>query len=135
MHLQIAIACDSAIDYADRLCILGTFDTIQAHDFPVIRTQCSFVFQISWGKSEEGVHSIQIQFMDEDGKQTLDDIKNAIKVRVPAGRYFTSTNHIINVHQLKFTRPGGYQAAISVDDRHLGEVQLQVVQDEESQGE
>ena len=65
MHLQIAVACDAAIDYTNRLCILGTFDTIQTRDFPVAKTQCSFVFQIGWGKSEEGVHSVQVRFMDE----------------------------------------------------------------------
>ena len=127
MNLQIAVACDSAVEYANRLCLLGTFDTIEARAFPAIKTHCSFVFQIGWGKSEEGNHTVRVHFMNEDGQQMLDDIQSNIKVAVPAGRFFTPTNHIINIQQLKFARPGSYLAAISVDDDHLGEVQLQVI--------
>ena len=127
MNLQIAVACDSAAEYANRLCLLGTFDTIEAQIFPTVKTHCSFVFQIGWGKSEEGSHTVKVRFMNEDGQQMLDDIQANIGVAVAEGRFFTSTNHIINIQQLKFARPGSYLAAISVDDDHLGEVQLQVI--------
>ncbi len=34
MNIQIAVLCDSAVEYQSRLCILGTFDTIRTHKLP-----------------------------------------------------------------------------------------------------
>lgn len=130
MYLQIAAICDSAYEYENRLCLLGTFDTIEADEFPFIKSACSYVFQMLWKKEEEGVRLINVQYVNEEGQKTLSDLEYTIKVEIPHGRNTVSTNCIINLQQLKFTKAGNYFAHIYIDNKKSGSVQLEVVRKE-----
>jgi hypothetical protein len=46
MNIQIAVLCDSAVEYQNRLCVLGTFDTIRTHQLPTTKPRCSIALQI-----------------------------------------------------------------------------------------
>lgn len=127
MHVQIATFCDSASEYSNRLCILGTLDTLIADSFPYVRNHCCVALKLMWGKSEEGGHTVRIRFMDEDGKPTLDELSSQIVVKVPQGQYVVSTSHVITMHQLKFPRPGAYLTAVLADGALAAEIELQVL--------
>lgn len=127
MNIQVAVLCDSAIEYQNRLCILGTFDTIKTHQLPATKPQCSIALQILWAKIEEGHHTIKTKFMDEDGKPTLKTVNSSINVSIPPTSSFLTTNHILNIQQLKFVRTGNYLIVIHVDGEVKAEIQLQVL--------
>lgn len=127
MRVQMAVACDYAAEYNGRLCVTGTFDTINAQDLPFVKNQCSFAVQFNWGKSEEGAHKIRAHFMNEDGQQTLEDLEMDFLVYVPEEQYFTTTNHIITLQQVKFFKAGNYLVAIYLDGIVVAEIQLQIV--------
>ena len=127
MHVQIATYCDSASEYDNRLCILGTLDTLKADAWPYRRNHCCVALKLMWGKSEEGFHTVRVSFMDEDGRPTLEELKSRLKVRVPKDQYFVSSNHVIHLHQLTFHAAGTYMATVHVDDVLAQEIQLQVI--------
>ncbi len=131
MNIQVAVLCDSALEYQNRLCILGTFDTIRTHQLPVIKPQCSIALQILWSKIEEGPHTIKMRFMDEDGNPTLKAVNSTVKILIPPTSSFVTTNHILNIQQLKFTRTGNYLIVIDIDGDMKAEIQLQVLQMED----
>lgn len=126
MNVIMAVACDSAVEYAGRLCVLGTFDTIAGTQLPIVKPHCSLVVQIQWDKSDEGRHRIQARFMNEDGSRTLNDLESAVQVTIPDPRLFLTTNHIINLQQLKFHQAGTYLIAVVVDDQTEAEIHIQV---------
>jgi hypothetical protein len=95
MNIQVAVLCDSAIEYQNRLCILGTFDTIRTHQLPATKPQCSIALQILWNKTEEGTHAIKTRFMDDDGNPTLEAVNSSVKISVPPTSSFLTTNHIL----------------------------------------
>ncbi len=128
MNIQIAVLCDSAVEYENRLCILGTFDTIRTHKLPATKPQCSIALQILWNKTEEGPHTLKTRFMDEDGNPTLEAVNSSVKVSVPPTSSFLTTNHILNIQQLKFVRTGNYLIVIDIDGNMKAEIQLQVLQ-------
>ncbi len=128
MNIQIAVLCDSAIEYQNRLCILGTFDTIRTHQLPVTKPQCSIALQILWNKTDEGTHAIKTRFMDDDGNPTLEAVNSSVKIPVPPPSSFLTTNHILNIQQLKFVKTGNYLIVIDVDGDMKAEIQLQVLQ-------
>ncbi len=128
MNIQVAVLCDSALEYQNRLCILGTFDTIRTHQLPVIKPQCSIAVQILWSKVEEGPHTIKMRFMDEDGKPTLKPVNSSIKISIPPASSFVATNHILNFQQLEFKKTGNYLIVIEIDEILKTEIQLQVLQ-------
>ena len=127
MNIQVAILCDSATEYQNRLCILGIFDTIRTHKLPATKPQCSIALQILWTKIEEGSHTIKTRFMDDDGNPTLKPVNSSVEVIIHPKSSFVSTNHILNIQQLKFTKTGNYLIVIDIDGKMATEIQLQVL--------
>ncbi len=127
MNIQVAILCDSATEYQNRLCILGIFDTIRTHQLPATKPQCSIALQILWTKIEEGSHTIKTKFMDDDGNPTLKPVNSPVEVLIPPKSSFVTTNHILNIQQLKFTKTGNYLIVIDIDEKMVTEIQLQVL--------
>lgn len=128
MDMQIAILCDAATDNSGKLNILGTFDTIYTTQLPAIHPQCSIALRMAFNKAEEGIHKTRLTFMDEDGKPVMPEIPMAFEVKVPDDTIFVSRNFIVNIHQLKFDRPGLYSVDISMDGRQVGSISLLVKQ-------
>ena len=128
MNIQVAVLCDSAVEHRNRLCILGTFDTIRTHQLPATKPQCSIALQILWTKIEEGAHTIKTRFMDEDGNPILKVVNASVKITIPPTSSFVTTNNILNIQQLKFTKAGNYLIVIDIDDDMKTEIQLQVLQ-------
>ncbi len=128
MNIQIAVLCDSAVEYQNRLCILGTFDTISTRQLPDTKPQCSIALQILWNKTEEGTHTIKTRFMDDDGNPTLGAVNSSVKISIPPASSFLTTNHILNIQQLKFVRTGNYLIVIDINGNMKAEIQLQVLQ-------
>ena len=93
MNIQVAILCDSATEYQNRLCILGIFDTIRTHKLPATKPQCSIALQILWTKIEEGSHTIKTKFMDDDGNPTLKPVNSSVEVIIPPKSSFVTTYH------------------------------------------
>ncbi len=131
MNIQIAVLCDSAVEYQSKLCILGTFDTIRTYKLPTTKPQCSIALQILWNKTEEGTHTIKTRFMDDDGNPTLGAVNSSVKISVPPTSSFLTTNHILNIQQLKFIKKGNYLIVIDINGNMKAEIQLQVLQIEE----
>ena len=127
MNIQVAILCDSATEYQNRLCILGIFDTIRTLQLPATKFQCSITLQILWTKIEEGSHTIKTKFMDDDGNPTLKPVNSSVEVIIPPKSSFVTTNHILNIQQLKFTKTGNYLIVIDIDGKMATEIQLQVL--------
>ena len=128
MNIQVAVLCDSAIEYQNRLCILGTFDTIRTHQLPATKPQFSIALQILWSKIEGGAHTIKTRFMDEDGNPIMKAVNASVKITIPPTSSFVTTNHILNIQQLKFTKAGNYLIVIDIDVDMKTEIQLQVLQ-------
>jgi hypothetical protein len=128
MDLQIAVLCDAATDNAGKLNILGTFDTIYTHQMPAVHPQCAIALRLSFSKVEEGSHKVRMGFMDEDGKAVMPNIDVPVEVRLPEDAIFVSRNFIVNIHQLKFEKPGLYSVDIGLDGRQVGSIPLLIKQ-------
>ncbi|MBD3321228.1 MAG: hypothetical protein GF350_09055 [Chitinivibrionales bacterium] len=115
-----------AYDYGGKLCILGTFDTIETAKLPVLRASCAYAFQIRWVKGESGIHEVKVQFVTEDGETTLDEMVSNLKLSVSSGKNIILTNHVINFQQLKFNNYGNYYAILIADERKIGHVQVHI---------
>ena len=65
--------------------------------------------------------------MDEDGNPTLKAVNATVKISIPPTSSFVTTNHILNIQQLKFTKTGNYLIVIDIDGDMKTEIQLQVL--------
>ncbi len=128
MNVQIAVLCDAATDYAGKLNLLGTFDTIVTQQLPAVHPQCSVALRIVFSKVEEGQHKVKMNFVDEDGRFVMPSIDIPVDVMLPPDASFVARNFLINMQQLKFEKPGQYAIDIAVDGRQETSIPLQVKQ-------
>lgn len=126
MNIQVAVLCDAATDYAGKLNILGTFDTILTHHLPAFHPQCSIALRIAFSRIEEGSHKVKMNFVDEDGKFVMPSIDMPVDVVVPPEVNFLVRNFIINIQQLKFDKPGQYAIDIAINGRQETSIPLLV---------
>ena len=128
MNVQIAVLCDAATDYAGKLNLLGTFDTVVTQQLPAVHPQCSVALRIVFSKVEEGQHKVKMNFVDEDGRFVMPSIDIPVDVMLPPDASFVARNFLINTQQLKFEKPGQYAIDIAVDGRQETSIPLQVKQ-------
>lgn len=128
MELQVAVLCDAATDNNGKLNILGTFDTIFAHQFPAIHPQCSIALRVLFNKVEEGHHELRVNFVDEDGHSLMPPVPIPLDVVVPEETIFVSRNFIVNIQKLKFDKEGLYSIDLAMDGRQEGSIPLLVKQ-------
>src|SRR5688500_15346917 len=127
MDIQAAVLCDSATDYREKLCILGTFDTIITNTWPSTHTHCSIAIRIVFRDTDEGPHKLKLRLINEDGKNILPNIEPELHVKLPENVYFYSRNLIFNLQQIKFEQAGLYSIDIMFDDLKISRIPLQVV--------
>ena len=127
MDIQVAALCDSAVDYSGKLSLLGAFDTIIAQTLPAVHPQCSIALRLVFRKEEEGIHTMRVNFVDEDGKSIIPPLETTINVQLPEDFYFATNNLILNLQQLTFQKEGLYSVDIAIDNMTSIGIPLQIM--------
>jgi hypothetical protein len=133
MDVQIAALCDSAADYNGKLCILGAFDSIYVRQFPAVHPHCSIALRLVFNHDEEGRHQLRLALIDEDGRSLLPKIEPVIEVRLGKDGFFATTNLVFNLQGLKFDKAGQYSIDITLDQKIIARIPLQVIHVPEQQ--
>jgi len=128
MTIQVAVLCDAATDYNGKLCLLGTFDTIYAPQMPTQHPQCAVAVRIAFDRVEEGLHTLNLNFVDEDGQPIMKNMQIPVEAVFPADATFISRNVVVNILQLTFSKVGLYSVDLSIDERSLSSIPLAVKQ-------
>jgi hypothetical protein len=129
MEIQVATLCDYATDYGGKLCVMGTFDTIAAHQLPVIHPHCALALRVCFKLGDEGHHKFSIRFIDADGNNVIDPpFEPTIDVSFPNDAYFITRNIIIAMQRLKFERAGHYSIDISANGELPSRIPVRIMQ-------
>lgn len=132
MQLQLATLCDSASDYQGKLCILGAFDTLCAHQFPVVHPQCSLALRLLFEHNDQGHHEVNIRLLDEAGLEVMPAFTPAMDVSFPSGFVpFVTRNLVLNLQRLRFEKPGVYRFHINMNEETLTSIPLRVTRFDE----
>ncbi|HPH33112.1 MAG TPA: hypothetical protein PLB49_14730, partial [Chitinophagaceae bacterium] len=99
METEIFTLCDFAQDNQSKLTIVGTFDSIQAPQFPVTHPGCAIACRLRFGVKETGDHEFKIQLTDSTGKDLLQPVTGVITVRPPVNGQFAAANIVLNFNQ------------------------------------
>lgn len=132
MQLQIATICDSAVDYQGKLCVLGAFDTLCAHKFPVTHPQCSLALRMLFEYREQGRHDLCIRLIAEDGVELMPAYTQSMDVTFATGAApFMTWIKVLNLQGLSFPKPGVYRFLITLGKEVLTAIPLRVTRFEE----
>lgn len=116
MELEIFTLCDFAQDNNSKLTIVGTFDSINARQFPVAHPSCSIACRMRFSVKETGSHHFKIRLVDATGKETIQPVQGDITIGNPPNGQFASINVVINFNQLQFEKPGRYSFELYIND-------------------
>jgi hypothetical protein len=126
MNIQVAVLCDAATDDNGKLNLLGAFDTIYTQQLPAIHPQCSIALRVTFFSGDEGKHSLQLNFVDADGRSIAKFPPIPVEVALPEDMHFGTRNYIVNLQQLKFDNPGLYSIDVTLDGQPQASVPLLV---------
>jgi hypothetical protein len=132
MTIQVAVLCDAAADYNGKLNLLGTFDTIYSPVMPTQHPQCSVAVRIAFDRMEEGPHTLEVSFVDEDGHPIMRSMKLPGEVVFPPEATFASRNFIVNIQQMVFAKEGLYSVNLAMDGSALCSIPLVIKQMEKN---
>jgi hypothetical protein len=124
MKLEIFTLCDSAIDYAGKLCILGAFDSVQGKTTPVVVQHCAIAGRLRFHRIEEGKHKLTVTVADQDGKIILPKIEAELGVSIGETAQSAAVNLVMAVNRLKLEEFGEYTVDLGIDGVHLGSLPL-----------
>jgi hypothetical protein len=115
MEIEIFTLSDFAQDNNSKLTIVGTFDSIQAKQFPVQHPACTVACRLRFAAKEAGNHDFKLRLIDAAGKELIKPIEGDINIGAPANGQFASINIVVNFNQLQFEKPGRYSFELYID--------------------
>lgn len=124
MHIEVFTLCDAAADYQGRLSILGIFDTILATQMPAVHPFCSVALRIRFERIEQGEQKLRLHIVDDDGNPVIPEINGTFTVNVPKNLPIATTNLVLNLGQLKFTKHGEYEINLAMNGSMVASLPL-----------
>lgn len=128
MEIEIFTLADFAQDNNSKLTIVGTFDSIQSKQFPLIHPLCSVATRLRFSEKEIGVHDFKLRLIDSMGKEMISPIQGNITVASSSNRQYSAINIVVNLNQLKFENEGRYSFELYIDDEWTTGLPLNLVQ-------
>lgn len=126
MNVQIAVLCDAATDDHGKLNLLGAFDTICSRQLPTTHTQCAVALRVTLLPIDEGDHILRLSIVDADGRGIMPQAEVPVAMAIPEDSHFGKRNFIFNLQHLKFASPGLYSVDLTLDNRAVTSIPLQV---------
>ena len=115
MELEIFTLADFAQDNQSKLTIVGTFDAINAPQFPHVHPNCYLACRMRFGATETGEHDFRLRLIDSEGTEIIKPLEGRINIAQPQQGQVTSVNFVMNFNQLQFTKTGRYSFELYVD--------------------
>ena len=126
MKLEIFSLCDAATDNQGKLNILGTFDQIYAAKMPVVHPACAIAMRLRFDKMEEGIHRVNLQLVNPDGKPVFRPMEGEVNPRMAEDVESVAVNLILNFQHIKFDEFADYQITLAIDDVGMAVLPLRV---------
>ena len=128
MEVEAFLLCDCATDQQGKLNILGAFDRLYARKIPAVHPACAVAVRLRFAKSEEGEHTIKINFIDADGNTAGPDLERNITIQMPENDTSSVRNIILNIQGLRFNKACEYRFDFAIDGEQQACLPLKVIE-------
>jgi hypothetical protein len=132
MNVNLAVLCDAAnVSREGKLNILGEFDSIHVATFPLVYPTMVLVVRLEAHPTEAGEHALKLHLVDEDGGDCVPPLQGAFATGDPPfpGVPIRTAPLILQMHGVRFDKPGHYSFELLVDNHHLRSLPLHVLAD------
>jgi hypothetical protein len=111
------------IDQQGKLSVLGIFQHVWLTKFPAVCPRTHLVLRVRGRRTEIGVHTIRIRFVDESGTELLGGEGTVQFGEPPAGVVDVEAGAVL-VFDIPLPRPGQYAFEITLDGELASRVPL-----------
>jgi hypothetical protein len=111
------------IDQQGKLSVLGMFQHVWLTKFPAVCPRTHLVLRVRGRRTEIGVHTIRIRFVDENGGELLGGEGTVQFGEPPAGVTEVEAGAVL-VFDIPLPRPGQYAFEITLDGELASRVPL-----------
>ena len=126
MKVDLALLSDYAlIDQYGKLSVMGIFEHIWVHRFPVVHPRLHLVMRLKGRRTELGEHRIAIRLVDDDDHEIISGDGTVTFSEPPAGIVEVEAGTVL-VFDVPLEHPGPYRFNIFVDEEHAASVPLTV---------
>lgn len=123
MLVQYTFLCEAATVGSDgKLNVLGIFNRVNTDTVPVKMHRLILVMSCSGSADEEGLHTIEIRLIAEDGQDHVEPLELDIEIPKNGG----SANLIGEYNGVEFRSFGSYSFEITSDRHFLASLPLEV---------
>lgn len=126
MNIEAFMICDAATDQQGKLNVLGAFDTIMSHKFPLAYPAITIALRIRFFYEENGNHKIKICVLNEDGKEIAPTAEGNMHVAMPRTEQWSVSNLILTLQNASFEHRGDYSVNLEVDGKEVSVVAIHV---------
>ncbi len=129
MNVTLAVLADYAnISREGKLNVLGIFDVINVHTFPVIHSQMQLVMRFEADIAEAGMtKKVDIKLIDAEGNNLIELSGELALGQVRPGELFRA-DHLLTISNMKFEKPGDYRFDIFINGEPKKQIPIKVVQ-------
>ncbi len=126
MKIDLALACDYAlIDQFGKLSVMGIFEHIWVHHFPVVHHRLHLVLRLKGRRTELGEHRVRIRLVDENDSEIINGNGTVTFAEPPAGITEVEAGTVL-VFDVPLDHAGPYRFEIFIDDEQAASVPLTV---------
>lgn len=122
MNADFAFICDFA-EAGAKLNALGIgFDTIFAAQLPVRHPHFSLVLQLRASAAEAGQKKIQVNLLDDDGKDVIPPIQGQFSLPRAEGRTHSIGRFVMEFNNVEFRTFGSYSVVVTIEGLEVASI-------------
>lgn len=128
MNVDFAFICDFA-EATGKLNALGIgFDTIYAPQLPARHPHFSLVLQLRASVVEAGQKNIQVNLIDEDGRDIMSPIQGQFNLPRAEGVTYTVGRFVLEFGNVELKRYGSYSVRVAIGGIEMASIPFRVSQ-------
>ena len=122
MNISLAFLADEAnVSQEGKLNVLGIFDRIATHTFPVVHPRLVFAFRVQMDFADAGrTFPVQVRLLDQDGEAMFEAVGEITAPAIPLGEFATA-NQVFAMVGVQFPTEGLYRFAVSLGEAEVHE--------------
>lgn len=127
MNTDFAFICDFA-EATAKINALGIgFDTIVAAQLPMRHPHFSLVMQLRASTVEAGQKKIQVNLVDEDGRDVIPAIQGQFNLPRTEGRTHSIGRFVMEFNAVEFKNYGQYTVTVAVEGLEVASIPFRVI--------
>jgi len=116
LRVEVFALCETAQEFAGRLNLLGTFETIQAPTTPVVLPGLSAAIRLRFWPEEAGRHRCVLRVIDGDGQPVTQDVETEFVISGADQGLSETANIIVRFQNVCLQKAGEFGVELYLDE-------------------